>query len=644
MAETLNQSPEEEKKIGLDEVREYFSNMPDFNDDPDLAAIIRSASQENFFDKVTTKDGKRVSAYDLYDLVVRDEAEYRRAEEEYGREGRQDKVNQYKERADYAAKVAEFLQSLAVEKRQNEIDEFDAERIIDAINTDLAKKIIPSDDSGSPEIPVEEPEKELPKPGDITPEVKEQIRTEAEARRKQEAEKNPKPEKNSREIIEAAPGREKKEREYDKLGRQISEFETAWKRANDLVKEKKSLAKKGLLPEIYKESLADINREFLTKSKEIIKLAGEMSGRNLIKDAKEELGLETDPKAYEKEEFKNLITKKAQEIYEKKSGLYNTAKRLLKGNLKSGQVKKIINEARESGKYGQNGEKINGRLILGKSGKYYFEIAGKTYPVVEARKLAKKESAGKPPSEADFLPVIIEPPSLSQEARQELPPQSESEQSQVTSEINFVPDVKPLPADDIRNVKLKFGTDREGKVIMSEQNQASVAEESDELEVYDFEDKKDSKKETPQPELPPVPQKMSQTEQNLKLKTEMPESTKELMRKMVDLTKEIAAFRPDPKNLSEYNDMMVEFKSRKVELDKKNEKARVREHQESQIKLRQSAAEGRVKLQEQIEKGAQELAEKTKIINEKLRKDLEDIDKKKNEDIAALIKRHQERK
>ena len=77
-------------------------------------------------------------------------------------------------------------------------------------------------------------------------------------------------EKNSQEIIEAAPGREKKEREYDKLGRQISEFETAWKRANDLVKEKKSLAKKGLLPEIYKESLADINREFLTKSKVIL--------------------------------------------------------------------------------------------------------------------------------------------------------------------------------------------------------------------------------------------------------------------------------------------------------------------------------------------------------------------------------------
>src|SRR3989344_5798501 len=213
MAETLNQLPEEEKKIGLDEVKEYFSNIPDFNDDPDLTAIIRNASQENFFDKVIKKDGKKVSAYDL---VVRDEAEYRRAEEEYGREDRQDKANQYKERADYAAKVAEFLQSLAVEKRQNEIDEFDAERIIDAINTDLAKKIIPSDDSGSPEIPVEEPEKELPKPGDITPEVKKQIRTEAEARRKQEAEKNPKPEKNSREIIEAAPGREKKEKKKKK--------------------------------------------------------------------------------------------------------------------------------------------------------------------------------------------------------------------------------------------------------------------------------------------------------------------------------------------------------------------------------------------------------------------------------------------
>ncbi|GEM_PF-6408641 len=378
--------------------------------------------------------------------------------------------------------AGEGTKVFAFEKGQGEIDESDARKIIDAINTDLAKKIAASGDPESSEIPAEKIV-DTSQPEVVTSAVEQNLSqaqistqgqeadiptygTNPEAKKPKESASEPAQDLTPPPVAETlsveskaeekAPEPEKKEREYDKLGRQISDFEIAWKRANELVKEKKGLAKKGLLPEIYKEELAIINKIFSALSRNIVKLAGEMLGRSLVGVVKEELGKKADPKS---EEFKKILTDKAKEIYEKKSGLYNTAKRLLKGNLKTGQIKKIINEARESGKYGQNGEKINGRLILGKNGKYYFEIAGKIYPVAEGKKISKR--GGRPPSEVDALPVVVEPPPLPEQPQEEPPPLSETEQSQVSAlETDFAP-----TDNNIRNAKFNVHTGGSVEVI-----------------------------------------------------------------------------------------------------------------------------------------------------------------------------------
>lgn len=437
MAEIPRQSTEEEKKFGVDDAKEYFSNMPDFNDDPDLTAIIGNASKENFFDKVTTKNGKKVSAFDL---VVRDEAEYRRAEEEYGREGKQDKEKQYKERADYAAKVAEFLQNLAIERRQNKLGKADAGRIIAAINSDLAEESADKEKEVAPEAAVTQSVD-----AGIDPSQIERLKPSEEIPPYGTFVKKGEPIQHD--TLEATVENEKtdkKEREYDKLGRQLEEFKALWTDG---------------------------------KEKEAIDLATEMSAGKEVADKKE-----------------------AKEIYKKKLGLFNTATKIIKSKEIRQQLKKIADTARESGEYKKGDkliklkkeDKIDGRLFF-RNDKYYFEFGGKLF-LVEQKKLANKK--GRPPSPAapaDALQVDAEPPPLPQEVQQEPPPLPETEQNQATSEANSESDVKPLPPDDIRNAKLNFGIDRAGKVIVPEQNPTPTTEESGRVEFDGPKEQEDAK-------------------------------------------------------------------------------------------------------------------------------------------------------
>jgi beta-glucosidase-like glycosyl hydrolase len=102
----------------------------------------------------------------------------------------------------------------------------------------------------------------------------------------------------------------KKEREYDRLGNQLDEFKTLKK----------------------------------SEKERVLELAQEMAGKK-VKDIEE-----------------------AKEIYKKKLGLYKTATGLLKGNKRTGQIKDIIKQIKEEGR---------------------FEFGGKEFDTDETRKLKK---------------------------------------------------------------------------------------------------------------------------------------------------------------------------------------------------------------------------------------------------------------
>ncbi len=185
----------------------------------------------------------------------------------------------------------------------------------------------------------------------------------------------------------------KQEREYDKLGNQLEEF---------------------------KDLLAD------KKEEDAVRLSQEMIGQK-VESAEE-----------------------AKEIYKKKLELYKAATELIKENKRTKQIAGIIKQIKKEGKFEfggkefntketrrlkKEGAKINGRLILGVNGKYYFEIAGVKFSLGEAKEL--KTSRGRQPKVADALlvppPLPEQPSDLPKQTEEEPPPIPEVGQAQVLS-------------------------------------------------------------------------------------------------------------------------------------------------------------------------------------------------------------------
>lgn len=130
------------------------------------------------------------------------------------------------------------------------------------------------------------------------------------------------------------------------------------------------------------------------------------------------------------EELEKLTgEQKNEEVWKKKAGLYKIATKIIELNKKTQEVSKIINEAHKNGYYEKKSikdgkeiiekitvgekEKVNGKLTLSKSGKYYFEIAGRKFLVVDNKKL--KKAQGKPPTPApDASPLPVTEPDFTE--------------------------------------------------------------------------------------------------------------------------------------------------------------------------------------------------------------------------------------
>jgi hypothetical protein len=387
MAEIPKQSPESEpKETSIEDVKEYFSSMPDFNDDQDLTSAINNGSRGDFFGEITTKDGQIISAYGL---AVRDVVEYKRAEDDYEREGKIEKVNKYKKAGDKAKKVVAFLDKLVLEREQKGIEESGVEKIIGAIKNDPAQQEQQAEVKKKLDELYEAPPIDVGAGNtpdfsntETTGQLSDKPFVEPEQVKKNEwgdpiMDITPPPEIPAQ--VETKP--EKKEREYDKLGRQLGEFKVLWGEKKD---------------------------------EEVIKLAKEMAGKK-VKDAEE-----------------------AKEIYKKKSGLYKTATKIIESSRIRKQLKEIADAVREAGEYKKGGktikikkeDKIDGRLFF-KNDKYYFEFGGKLF-LVEKKLVDKK---GKAPLKADVLPVPLDTPPPLPEEPPALPDQPQEEPPELPPEL-----------------------------------------------------------------------------------------------------------------------------------------------------------------------------------------------------------------
>jgi len=143
-------APEAEpKEFGVEDVKKYFVNQPDFNE-PGLTEISDNVSDGEFFKKVTTGKDQKNSAYDL---AVQDVVQYKALENQYRGKDKQVEADYYKTKSEDAAKVVEFLHKLLIEKKKGDFDEIDAEKVVEAVKKDLKRG-----SGGDTEIgPVESP-------------------------------------------------------------------------------------------------------------------------------------------------------------------------------------------------------------------------------------------------------------------------------------------------------------------------------------------------------------------------------------------------------------------------------------------------------------------------------------------------------